>query len=124
MMSKTGELDGKLYLIRDQNILVGYALCRLVDKVLYVIDLLLQPSIEPAQAISALINEFDQPYVRVRYEDPHMAESLTQAGFPLSLAEYGSFMIKALYPEDTVDQAVHSLGIGTSRFMISPLDTT
>jgi hypothetical protein len=124
MLSKTGELDGHLYLLKDGTDLLGYAITKLNEKVLAVVNLLLQPGIDAAVAVSALIKEHDFSYVRVRVEDPSVVHGLVQAGFPTPLPEYGSFMIKALHTDDTVLDAARLLEIGTDRFMISVLDTT
>ncbi len=113
-----------MYLLSESTELLGYAVVNLNDKVLVILDLLLSPDIDPAVAVSALIKEHDVPYVRVRVEDPAVGKSLVQAGFPTPLAEYGSFMIKALHPDDDVNDASRLLGIGTSQFMISVFDTT
>jgi GNAT superfamily N-acetyltransferase len=124
MLSKTGELDGRMYLLRDGGELLGYAVVKTNDKVLAIVDLLLQPGVDPVVVISALITEFDVPYVRVRIEDPAAGKRLVQAGFPTPLPEYGSFMMKALHVADDISDAARLLGIGTGRFMISVFDTT
>jgi GNAT superfamily N-acetyltransferase len=124
MMSSTGELNGDLYLLKDGDELVGYAVAKKDDQVLGIIDLLLKPGVEVDKAISAVISEFDAPFVRIRIEEPAVGRRLVQAGFPAPLAGYGSFMIKPLHDDDEVEDAVRLLGIGTERFMISVFDTT
>jgi len=124
ILSKTGEFGGQMYLLIDGGELLGYIVANLMDKVLAIFDLLLQPDVDPAVAISALTREHDVPYVRVRVEDPAAGQSLVGSGYPTPLPEYGSFMIKPLYAGDRVADATHLLGIGTDRFMISVFDTT
>jgi hypothetical protein len=80
--------------------------------------------VDPAEAVASLVGEVDVEYVRVRIEYPLIGDSLTEIGFQTLLAEYGTFMVKALTPGMTASDAIHLLGIGSERFMISTMDTT
>ena len=85
---------------------------------------MLHPEIKPAEALASLVREVNVEYVRVRIEFPLIGDSLTEMGFQTPLAEYGTFMVKALLPGMSASDAIHLLGIGSERFMISSMDTT
>lgn len=87
-------------------------------------DLLLAEGVEAAEAVEALARETDPAYLRVFINRPSMAESLRRAGYPLELPGWSTFMVKSLEQGLRTDDFRRLFGIGTERFMISPLDIT
>jgi GNAT superfamily N-acetyltransferase len=125
MMVAIGDLAADaVWLLWDEDELVGYALCRLTDSVLQVDNLLLTEGVDAASAVSAIAQQAESAYVQVRVDQPLVASSLRQAGYPTELTGWSTFMVKSLVPDVNVADARRLFGIGTNRFMISPIDVT
>jgi GNAT superfamily N-acetyltransferase len=124
MLTSISFFEGDIWLIRNGETVIGYALAQLSDQLLSISDLVLIPEINPAEVVASIVREVDVEYVRVRIEYPLIGDSLTEMGFQTPLAEYGTFMVKALTPGMAASDAIHLLGIGSERFMMSSMDTT
>jgi len=123
-MVKTGELDeGQLWLISRRQEVLGYAIANCSEGVLTVRDLVLKDA-EPDVAVAALLSALPAPYVHVLSHLPSHAASLQRAGYLVSRTSWGTFMLRPLTADNTVEDARRLMAIGTDRFMISPLDTT
>jgi GNAT superfamily N-acetyltransferase len=114
----------EVWLLWQGSELVGYALARVLEAVGVVSDLLLRDAIDTVQAVAAVVRQTTAPYVHVRANPPSGLASLQQAGYQLAQPDWGTFMIKPLIPEVTVEDARRNFGIGTDRFLISWMDTT
>jgi len=125
MMVAIGDLGAEqVWLLWDGEELAGYALATISESVLSVNNLLLRESALAAEAVSALCQEQPVSYVRVHLDQASVGESLRKAGYPPGLPGWGTFMIKPLIPDVSVEGARRIFGVGTERFMISPIDVT
>ncbi len=125
MLVATGELPvDSVWLLWDGSELAGYALARNTESVLSVDDLLTADDGYTAGAIAAIVRETAATYVSLRINHPRMPASLGRAGYPPARSGWSTFMIKPLTPDLSVDDARALFGIGTERFLISPVDVT
>ncbi len=125
MMVATGDIgESEVWLLWDDNELIGYALAGVSESVLSVSSLLLAEGVDAGAAISALAQDETISYLRVRVDYRPIATSLQRAGYPQELPDWGTFMIKSLTPDASIDNARRLFGIGTERFMISRIDVT
>jgi ribosomal protein S18 acetylase RimI-like enzyme len=125
IMVTTGELAAdSVWLLWDGGEIVGYTLARISESVLSVDDVLIADDADAASAIAAIIRETATTYVSIRINHPSAAASLRRAGYPPARPGWHTFMIKPLFPNVSVDDARALFGIGTERFLISPVDLT
>jgi hypothetical protein len=125
MMVAIGDVgEDDIWLLRQNDELVGYALARRSESVLTVYNLLLQDFSDATAALSALSNQVNLPYIQVTIHHPAIQLNLRKAGFPPARLGWNTFMVKPLIPDLTVDDARRLMGIGTDRFLISPIDLT
>jgi GNAT superfamily N-acetyltransferase len=125
MLVTTGDLAAdSVWLLWDGGEMVGYALARVSESVLAVDDLLIAHDVYAAGAIAAIIRETAARYVCLRINHPPMTTSLRRAGYPVARPGWHTFMIKPLFPNVSLDDALALFGIGTERFLISPADVT
>ena len=114
----------EVWLLWEGGDLAGYVLAKVSESVLTVSDLLLREGPEAVAAVAALARQADAPYVQVSVDRPSEAVSLRRAGYRIADPTWGTFMIKPLTPEVTVDEARGLFGIGTERFLMSWMDVT
>lgn len=125
MMVATGDVGAdEVWLLWNDDELIGYALAKVTESVLRVDNLLLVEGVGAATAVAALAHDPSVPYLQVRVDHPSVAASLRQAGYPLERPNWSTFMVKPLIPEVTPVDARRLVGIGTERFLISPIDVT
>lgn len=103
---------------------VGYALAHEEKAILNISNLLLRNGINAAEAVAAVATIFKTPYVQVQVSRPVDISNLRRSGFRVAHPSWGSFMIKPLTPDMSVEDARQLFGIGTDRFLISWLDLT
>ena len=103
---------------------VGYAITHIKKDHLIINNLLLQPGIDAAEAVAAIIAEEKITYIQVTVERPDDISNLKKAGYQIAQPNWDAFMIKPLFPDVTANNARSLFGIGTDRFLISWLDTT
>jgi hypothetical protein len=113
-----------IWMLWENNRVVGYALAHANKTVLNVSDLLLGTGVDAAEAIAALASQVKTTYVKVKISRPSEITSLRMAGYHVAYPDWGAFMLKPLTPDATVEDARRVLGIGTDRFLISWLDMT
>jgi GNAT superfamily N-acetyltransferase len=114
----------ELWLLWKGNEPAGYAVAFLSRSVLRIANLLLFDHIDPVTAITAVAQQTDAPYIQVTVDQPAYVNSFTTAGFHVSDAVWGTFMVKPLVAGITVDDFRRLYGVGTDRFLISYLDIT
>lgn len=125
MMVTIGDVgEDDVWLLQRDDELAGYALASRSEAVLTVYNLLLKDFSDSAAAVSALSNQVNFPYIQVTIHHPAIQTSLRQAGFPPARLGWGTFMVKPLTPDATVEDARRLMGIGSDRFLISPIDLT
>jgi hypothetical protein len=121
----TGDLaEEALWLIREGDEMAGYALARVSESILAMDDLLLAGGVDASQEVAAIAKKTSAAYVQVRINHPPVAVSLARAGYPLALPGWSTFMVKPLTLDVSVDDARRLFGIGTDRFLMSPIDLT
>jgi GNAT superfamily N-acetyltransferase len=113
-----------IWILREHTQVVGYALAHADQTLLSISNFILQPGIDPAEAIAAVAAEVKSAYIQVNISRPVEISSLRRAGFHVAHPSWDGFMIKPLVPEVTVDDARRLFGIGTDRCLISWLDVT
>ena len=113
-----------IWIIRENNRVVGYALARPDQTMLTISNLVLQRNIDAAEATAAVAAELKSAYVQVKLSRPSEITSLRGAGYHVAHPTWDAFMVKPLIPKVTFEDAQHLFGIGTDRFLISWLDTT
>ena len=113
-----------IWMLWENNQVVGYALAHADRAVLKISDLVLKAGVDVAEAAAAVASGLKTTYVRVKISRPGEVSSLRQAGYHVAHPDWGAFMLKPLTPDVTVEDARRLLGIGTDRFLISWLDTT
>lgn len=113
-----------IWILKENHQIVGYAIAQEEQNVLTITNIVLQPGIDPAEAVSAIAANLRSAYVRVKISRPIEVASLQRAGYHVALPTWGGFMVKPLVPEVTYDDARRLYGIGTDRFLISWLDIT
>lgn len=114
----------EIWILWENEQPVGYALARIEKAMLKVSNVLLRLSIDAAEAVAAVAARLKTAYVQVRLSRPSEIASLQRAGYKMSHPSWNAFMVKALSPEVTVDDARRLFGIGSDRFLISWLDMT
>ena len=125
MLAVTGDLNADdLWLFWFNNIPVGYAVAQVTGPVLNVSNLLLQEGVDAAEAIAALAQTLNFFYIRIRVDSPSVSNDLQRAGFYAKSPDWSVFMVKALRPHLTVEDARGLLGTGTQNFLISWMDVT
>jgi len=113
-----------IWMLWENNQVVGYALAHADRAVLKISDLVLKAGMDAAEAVAALAAQVKTTYLKVKISRPGEITSLRQAGYHVAHPDWGAFMVKPLMPEVTVEEARRLLGIGTDRFLISWLDMT
>ena len=103
---------------------VGYALVNGNQTVLKITNLVLEDGIDPAEAVSAVSAEVQADYVQVKLTRPIERDSLSRAKYSVAHPDWGSFMVKPLLADVSIEEARRLFGIGTDRFLISWLDMT
>jgi ribosomal protein S18 acetylase RimI-like enzyme len=125
MMVATGEIGAdEVWLLRNDDELIGYALARGGDSVLKVSSLQLVAGADAATAVASLARDLQVSYIQVRVDQSSVAAGLHHAGFPPAQPTWDTFMIKPLFPEFTAESLCHLFGIGTERFIVSRIDVT
>jgi GNAT superfamily N-acetyltransferase len=115
---------GDIWILRANSRVVGYAVARSDETMLRVDNLALRQEIDAAEAIAAVAAELKSAYVQVEASRPAEINSLERAGYRVARRTWSSFMIKSLVPDFSAEEACRLLGIGTDRFLISPLDVS
>jgi GNAT superfamily N-acetyltransferase len=113
-----------IWILRENNNVVGYALARPDQTMLTISDLVLHTNIDPAEATAAVAAELKSSYIQVRVSRPVEITSLQRAGYHVAHPTWDGFMVKPLVPGVTFEDARQLFGIGTDRFLISWLDVT
>lgn len=115
---------GEIWILWERNEPVGYVFVTPKNLVLHISIQVLHVGVNAIEAVSAIVNEFRNPYVHVTMTRPSDIDSFRSAGWHVANPTWGAFMIKPLLPELTIEDAKHLFGFGTDRFLISWLDTT
>ena len=111
-----------LWILFENNQMVGYALARLNKSILEISSLLLASYIEPTEAVAAVVSKIKSQYVKVKITRPVEISSLQCAGYQVAHPTWGAIMMKPLTPELSIEDARQLYGIGTDRFLMSWLD--
>jgi len=114
----------QIWILWENNQPAGYALARLDRAILRITNLLLRPNLDATEAVAAVVAQLKSTYVQVKLSRPSEILSLERAGYQVARPTWGAFMVRALTPDVTVEDARQLFGIGTDRFLISWLDTT
>lgn len=114
----------EIWILWENDQSVGYALARLDKAILKITNLLLRPGFDAAEAVAAVAARLKSTYVQVKLSRPSEILSLRRAGYRVARPTWGAFMVAALSPDVTVEDARRLFGIGTDSFLISWLDTT
>jgi len=113
-----------IWILLENNRPVGYAFAHADETMLTISNLMVREDIDAAEAVAAVAAELKSAYVQVKISRPVEMASLRRAGYHVANPTWGSFMVKPLVPEVTVEDARRLFGIGTDRFLISWLDVT
>jgi GNAT superfamily N-acetyltransferase len=113
-----------IWLLRENHEHVGYVFAHKHDTLLHISLQALQPGLDAAEAIAAVVSELKSSYVEVSLTRPSDMLSLRRAGYQVAHPNWGAFMVKPLVPQVTIEDARRLFGMGTDRFLISWLDTT
>ena len=122
LRDKVGLAD--IWMLWNNDRVVGYALVDADKTVLKITDLLLKSGVDAAEAVAAVASVLKTAYVWVKLSRPEEIASLRRAGYQVAHPDWGAFMLKPLAPEVTAEDARRLLGIGTDQFLISWLDMT
>jgi hypothetical protein len=114
----------EVWLLWRAEAVVGYALTHVTGAVLTIRAVLVLDGHDPGDAVAALLPYTAAEYVQVQVDGPGEATSLMRIGFPPAQTDWGTFMIKPLTPELTLDDARRMLAVDTERFLFSMLDVT
>ncbi|RPI77754.1 MAG: GNAT family N-acetyltransferase [Chloroflexi bacterium] len=124
LMTATGEIrPGSLWLLWDGDALAGYAVARFEEGVLKVDELRVSDNNTAARAVAALILKTESIYVQVSVQNPILASSLLEAGYPTPVPSWNSLVVKPLLPGLSAEDFALRFGIGTGNFLFSYLDT-
>ena len=113
-----------IWIIRENNRVVGYALAHPDQTMLTISNLVLHRDIDAAEATAAVVAEQKSSYVQVKLSSPGEISSLRGAGYHVAHPTWDAFMVKPLLPEVSFEDARRLYGIGTDQFLISWLDVT
>jgi len=113
-----------IWIVQENGYPIGYAFVHADGSMLKISNLTLKLGADAAEAVAAITAELKSSYIQVKITRPIEIASLRRAGYQVAHPTWGTFMIKPLVPDVTVDNARHLFGIGTDRFLISWLDVT
>ena len=113
-----------VWLLRDGEQIAGYAIVNITEAIATVSDLVLVDGVEAVSAVAAIARASNVSYVRVAMSRPAVIAGLRQAGDPVARPDWGTFMIKPLTSEVTVEDARRLFGIGTDRYLMAWMDVT
>lgn len=113
-----------LWLIWRGNEAVGYALAFLSPPVLRIANLLLFDEVDPLAAVAAVTHQTGAAYIQATIDRLAHRDAFAKAGLLLARKTWGTFMVKPLVEELTVDDFRRLYGPGTDRFLISSMDIT
>jgi len=113
-----------IWLIWENHRPIGYVITQKDKSFLTISSLILTLGTDISEAVAAVVNEIKTDYVKVKITRPVEIASLKRAGYRVAHPTWGAFMLKALAPGVTVEDARHLFGISTDRFLISWLDVT
>jgi hypothetical protein len=114
----------EVWLLWSSTKLIGYAVAKVLEAVLTVSDLLLGEGIDAASAVSAITRETTAAYVRVTANCPCHMSDLQRAGYQLTAPDWGTFMVKSLTTDMTIEAVRSLFGIGTEQCLMSWMDMT
>jgi GNAT superfamily N-acetyltransferase len=114
----------EIWVLWEGNTVVGYVFAHKENSMLFINVQVLRMDINATEAIAAITYELKADYVQVSISRPSDINSLRRAGWQVAHPDWGAFMVKPLLSDMTAEDARHSFGIGTDRFLISWLDTT
>lgn len=124
-LAAIGEINpDEVWLIWDDDELIGYAIARILESVLVIDHLSLIDGYNAEEAVSAITEDLAITYLQIRIDNPIVEDSLIQAGYPVGRPTWSTFMIKPLTPDISMEAAHRLFGIGTKRFLISFMDVT
>lgn len=122
---ESGDLNlTDIWLLRRNNELIGYVIASIKGLVLTVKNLLLIDDTFCVSALASLLRDLPVTYMEVGIDSISLEENLQLEGFPPARITWGTFMVKPLIPEVTVEDARRLFGVGTKLFLISDLDIT
>lgn len=113
-----------IWVIWENHRPIGYAITQKDKSILHISSLLISLGTDISEAVAAIVNELKTDYVKVKITRPIEIASLKRAGYHVAHPTWGAFMLKALAPGVTVEDARQLFGISTDRFLISWLDVT
>jgi GNAT superfamily N-acetyltransferase len=124
-LERRGYLRGEdLWIIWRGDEAVGYALASLNAPVLKIANLLLFNGIDPLAAVAAVTHQTGAAYIQATIDRLAYRDTFAQAGLHLASETWGTFMVKPLLEDLTVDDFRRLYGPGTDQFLISSMDTT
>lgn len=124
LMTATGEIrPGSLWLLWDGDALAGYAVACFEEGILRVDELRVIDDTNAARAVAALILKTESIFVQITVQNPTIASSLLQAGYPTPVPSWNSLVVKPLFTDLSVEVFANRFGIGTGSFLFSYLDT-
>lgn len=114
----------ELWVLKDGKQELGYAITRLDGAMLHFRSLLLLPEVDIAEAVAAVATKIKSAFVNVSVHRPVDINNLRQAGYRVAQPDWQAFMVKALTPDASLEDAWQRFGIGSDRFAVSWLDLT
>ncbi|MFX0092993.1 MAG: GNAT family N-acetyltransferase [Candidatus Hodarchaeota archaeon] len=121
-MGKIGEKN--VWLLWEDNELVGYLIVKDSESVLKIVDMLLTKDVDPISAIASLTRKYSTPYLQIQSNQPSITESLSKTGARVVPQDWSTFMIKPLTAEVMNIDIKDFFGVGTDRFLFSWMDST
>lgn len=113
-----------IWILRENNNVIGYAIAHLDQTIMSISNVVLQRTIDIAEAIAALAAELKSTYIQVTTSRPTEITSLRFAGYYIAQPSRDAFMLKPLTPDVTIHDARALFGLGSDQFLISWLDIT
>lgn len=113
----------EIWIVWENDEPVGYVFAHRDDMMLNISIQILRIDIDAVEVVAAVASELKASYVQVTMSRPADIASFQRAGWQAAHPTWGSFMVKPLLPNVTVDDARRLFNIGTDRFLISWLDT-
>lgn len=113
-----------IWIVQEYGHPIGYAFVHADRSMLKISNLTLKLGTDAAEAVAAVTAELKSSYVQVKITRPAEIASLRRVGYQVAHPTWGTFMLKLLVSNVTVDDARHLFGIGSDHFLISWLDVT
>ncbi|MHA2224543.1 MAG: GNAT family N-acetyltransferase [Candidatus Hodarchaeales archaeon] len=120
-----GKVEEKnVWLLWEDDQLVGYFIAYLSSSVLNIVDVLLTKEVNAVNAIASLALKLPTPYIQVKSHHPYLTEELKRIGARVIPQDWSTFMMKPLTPDTMKLNPKQLFGFGTDRFLFSRIDIT